>query len=317
MTDIIHSVYVLVDDDAEFQDGVECKFVTAKDLPTKGNYYVLSKNGTQVRKMSTVVDALVPTNDLYFLAESPDDKYNYKLPILPAALVNKAHTFFQMVWDKFHAEAEVMILYNRRTKEYVLWCPNQSVSGGSVDYKMDEELGELQGNGFIVIGTIHSHCNFSAYHSGVDIHDEHDQDGLHITLGHVDRADFSAAASIVIDGNRKQVPPEEVMNVVNTGGSAEEIYEEEVEDEADDEDEGMGFFQGIRSGWRSLTTSWRDRSRYFRVNDAPSADEQADLEDKIEDEWMPRVSRAFVAAKNSRSKKWDDDDDDRQWGPLK
>jgi hypothetical protein len=59
-----------------------------------------------------------------------------------------------------------------------------------------------------MVGTIHSHCNFSAFHSGTDTHDEETFDGIHITLGHVDRKEFSMVASVAVNANRVQLEPE-------------------------------------------------------------------------------------------------------------
>ena len=64
---------------------------------------------------------------------------------------------------------------------------------------------------FLCVGTIHSHCDFGAFHSGTDIGDEEDFDGLHVTFGHNNLVEFSISATIVVNGNRLQVDPLEVL----------------------------------------------------------------------------------------------------------
>lgn len=105
---------------------------------------------------------------------------------LPAWVLRQAHDFFRHIWNKFHAESSVYILYNRREKEFKLFAPEQYVSMTSVNHKLDRD--KLPA-GFTPVGTIHSHCNFSAFHSGTDTADMAKMPGLHITIGHVDRDD--------------------------------------------------------------------------------------------------------------------------------
>ena len=61
--------------------------------------------------------------------------------------------------------------------------------------------------GYLRVGTIHSHCDFGAFHSGTDINDEADFDGLHVTFGHNNRDIFTISASIVVNNIRKSVEP--------------------------------------------------------------------------------------------------------------
>ena len=103
---------------------------------------------------------------------------------IPAWILSQAHDFFKTIWDKQNTESSVYILYNRSESEFKLFAPEQYVTGASVNHKLDRE--ELPA-GFTPVGTIHSHCNFSAFHSGTDTNDMAKLPGLHITIGHVER----------------------------------------------------------------------------------------------------------------------------------
>jgi len=111
----------------------------------------------------------------------------------PVDLLLQAHAFFKAVFQKTHAESSLFILYHRETDTFKLWAPEQYVSHVSVNHR----LGNLPA-GFTTAGTIHSHCDFSAFHSGTDQHDMAGMPGLHITIGHVDReeAEFALALSL-------------------------------------------------------------------------------------------------------------------------
>ena len=114
--------------------------------------------------------------------------------MIPQWLIMKAHDLFKKVWDKQQTEAMVYIIHHPVEDRFNLWVPEQYVSGASVSYRL--QPGQIKG-GWQAVGTIHSHCNFGAFHSGTDQHDMDGMPGLHITIGHVDRdwPEFAIALS--------------------------------------------------------------------------------------------------------------------------
>ena len=186
--------------------------------PTSGTYYLVAKTGIYIHKETKAGNALVKVDGIPWL-EEPEMELRLKLPKIPALIVGQALAFFRQFWREHKAEAYTTLLYNSITKEYKLWCPQQQVSGGRVSYgsatkgaasysSIAGDTPEDRKNGWSVVGTIHSHCNFSAFHSGTDTHDEENMDGIHITLGHVDRENISMAASIALSGVRETLQPE-------------------------------------------------------------------------------------------------------------
>lgn len=184
-------------------------------LPESGMYYLVAKNGLFIHVERQVGSALVKAEGIPWL-QNAESSISLKLPKIPGRIIAQALTFFRKVWDKFSSEAYVQLYYSKKLNQYRLWCPKQQVSRGGVNYDRCDQFSyeERVGNGatnewnWQMVGTIHSHCNFSAFHSGTDTHDEETFDGIHVTLGHVDRKEFSMVASIAINGNRVQLEPE-------------------------------------------------------------------------------------------------------------
>ncbi len=158
------------------------------ELPqTQIPYYVAAKEGLYLFKSTAIGPCLIPQKDMPSLNSMGEYKAGYfqhKIPDVPTEIMSQALDFFRKVFFKNKAEAEVFILLNIETREFKLFVPWQVTSHGGVDSLYDEaDIPE----GFTIIGTIHSHCDFSAFHSATDLGDASDFNGLHITIGHVDR----------------------------------------------------------------------------------------------------------------------------------
>lgn len=165
---------------------------------------------------------------------------NMNLPKLPQEIIYNALLFFRKVYNKFSAEAIVLLAYNEAKEEYKLFCPKQKVSGGHITYDRelserlttlreneDKDWRELLESGYIRVGSIHSHCDFQAYHSGVDTEDESSFNGVHITLGHVIDQEFSVASSLALNNYREEVDIENVaLGIQRVGNkkSAQSAY---------------------------------------------------------------------------------------------
>ena len=183
------------------------------DLPDDGTYYLVAGNGTWLHKDTGVVKAFVPVENIAFLQDLNAESFiECTLPKIPTKHVWRIKKFFKDVVAKHHSEAATILFFNKETKEFKIHVPTQRVSHGSVKYKI-ESASNIEGmEGFLCVGTIHSHCDFNAFHSGTDIEDEEDFDGLHVTFGHNHLEEFSISASIVVNGHRLQIDPLEVLD---------------------------------------------------------------------------------------------------------
>ena len=114
---------------------------------------------------------------------------------IPGDLMAQVVSFFKRIYEKYSAEAAVILTMNATTKAWRIFIPTQLVSGGGVNYVFDPaHMGEDQ----YVVGSIHSHCNMNPFHSGTDTGDTDSNDGLHMTIGHIskDIPDIVAMAAI-------------------------------------------------------------------------------------------------------------------------
>ncbi|MEK6716708.1 MAG: hypothetical protein AABZ16_04375, partial [candidate division NC10 bacterium] len=107
-------------------------------------------------------------------------KVAWKLPAIPGALLQRVVSLFREVYRRHKSEAIALFLYDPATKEYELSVPEQYVAGGHLTY-----VPGPRPPGKIRVGTIHSHAEADAFHSPVDDGDEAHDDGLHVTVGHL------------------------------------------------------------------------------------------------------------------------------------
>jgi hypothetical protein len=254
-------------------------------LPETGIYYVVAKDGIYMRTDRNFGSALVKVEEIPHLAVAPTQA-SFNLPKIPATIIGQALMFFREVFVEHKTESYLTLLYSKKLGQYRLWCPRQEVSYSSVSYDRTDSVPVEERNymgsdgpGWQSVGTIHSHCDFSAFHSGTDEFDESTFDGIHITLGHVNRNDFSIVASIAINDNRF---PKAIADVCDgVPNTSSEVVEEE----------GDGPFKG---------QTFKRQELYHRLvlNDKQQAWLDNELETTIRKEWLPKVTkRIWISSK--------------------
>jgi len=176
------------------------------EQPPEGTpiWYMLGKNGIFLCREGVglmhsctshhiiPVDKLPQLKDVKTWAEMDVDR-------LPLELLLQVLNFFRAVYKKQNSEAVVILYFNPTERMWRVEAPDQRGVGLSVDYGEVEPM-----EGYLPAGTIHSHCNIDAFHSGTDTHDEAEFDGLHITLGHITSDKPSLAMCVV--ANRERFP---------------------------------------------------------------------------------------------------------------
>jgi hypothetical protein len=293
-------IYIVVEEDTIIRPSAVVEIVTPSQLPVEGNFYALTADGFKISKDTGIIKAVVDAPRANFLAKV-EFVPKLTLPKIPPLVVARAWRFFQKVFAQHHTEAELMLMYNATERLYDLWCPKQEVSLAGVDYKMSTELQETPPE-WNWVGTIHSHADFSPYHSGIDHRDEQDEDGVHITIGYVDDDEYcSLCASIMIGGKRWTIPPEHIaLGLERTTAKR------------------------AKRGYYISTTNDQN---YFDV--ILSDEEQAEMEpamEQIDEEWMPRVTRKVfqnrsggygwttpVTYYESGSTDFDEDEENGEW----
>lgn len=115
---------------------------------------------------------------------SKNGDFDFEADPVPARLMGQVVNFFERIYDRQHTEAAVLLVMNEETKEWRIFVPTQMLSHGGVNYVFDPMHIRPP---WVLVGSIHSHCDFGAGHSGTDTGDADGFDGLHCTIGHIKR----------------------------------------------------------------------------------------------------------------------------------
>lgn len=171
------------------------------ELPKDDIYYIVAKEGIFLKKKTGIMESIAPVKGISIL-ESIESTANMNIKKIPGGQFARVVTFFREVYKKYYGEAIVLIFYDETRHIYKFVAPHQKVTSGTCDYDKGISVENMQ-----MIGTIHSHANMSAFHSGVDDKDEEHFDGLHITVGNMRDENVSITASIVANGHRFVIDP--------------------------------------------------------------------------------------------------------------
>lgn len=230
-------------------------------LPENGNYFVIAGNGTFFHKENNLLKGLIKVTAVPDLEEvTPYGEI--KLPKIPFSLAYMVKQFFEEVWREHKSEAAVLLHYSYADGYYIS-APKQKVSGASVKYDRDDRFSDSKGNQYICVGTIHSHCDFSAFHSGVDTADEADFDGIHLTFGHVNQDKFSIASSIALSNNRFKIDPKDHIEGLVVSEGTERIYSlplDESIDESGIKEEIKGWMKNVE---KEYTAVWSGHAKSY------------------------------------------------------
>jgi hypothetical protein len=176
-------------------------------IPNDETCYIVAKGGIYLKKKLDLIESLTPVDKISFLKDIPPFA-KLHIPKITSEMFGNILTFFREVYKLHRSEAVVLIFFNKKKKIYKVYVPEQEVSYASVNYVATKTIKDFQ-----LIGSIHSHSSMSAFHSGTDVGDEKNFDGLHMTIGKVDDVTFfDICASIAVNGMRVPVQPEEYID---------------------------------------------------------------------------------------------------------
>jgi hypothetical protein len=169
--------------------------------------YIVAKNGLFLKKKLGIMESVTPVSDIPDLEHMVVPYAKMKLSKIPKQIFCSIFSLFRKVYQEYRSECVVLLFYNEKKKKFRVGVPYQKVSFTGTECV---KMGSPQG--YITVASIHSHCSFSAFHSGTDIADEEYIEGLHITIGDVDEDQFSLVASIVSNRKRFKVDPLDFIN---------------------------------------------------------------------------------------------------------
>lgn len=147
-------------------------------------FYVGAKDGLYVHRRMMIGRGLARVPywpDNWPSVGSQTGLFNFEAQPVPQKIMAQVCDFFKTVYERQHTEAAVLLTMHHETGEWRVYVPTQLVSHGGVNYVFDPQTIQFP---WIICGSIHSHCDFGAGHSGTDTGDAENFDGLHMTIGH-------------------------------------------------------------------------------------------------------------------------------------
>lgn len=184
----------------KFGTPVYLKTSETEPLPTDKFYYLLTRNGLFMCRNNAWFTSCAPAkagpSDL--AEQKPVATLNY--PTIPRALFERAVGFFHQVYKAHGWESALILCWNKQTQAMELVCPEQKCSMSAVEYEIPVLPPHL-----MAIGDLHCHCDFGAFASWTDEHDEMKRPGIHIVVGHVDKEPPEFHSEAVIDGERFKI----------------------------------------------------------------------------------------------------------------
>lgn len=172
--------------------------------------YILAKDGFYIKKEMLTLQSITKIPEISLFGNI-SEFVKIKTPKFPILLLSETLLFFREVYNLYKSEAILLILYNSSKRDFKLSCPIQKTSSAFLKYKHTDTF-----KGYHLFGSIHSHGNASAFHSGIDVKDEFDFDGLHITLGNVNDEKISISCCFVINGKRFE---QNISNIIDISES--------------------------------------------------------------------------------------------------
>jgi len=172
--------------------------------------YIVAKNGLFVKKKLGLIESITPVDDIPTLEFDVVPYAKLNLPKIPKKIFCQIFSLFRRVYIMYRSECTVLLFYNQKNRKFKVGVPHQKVSYSGVECV---KMGSPEG--YVTVASIHSHCNFSAFHSGTDVNDEEYIEGLHITIGDVDEDQFSLVSSIVSNRKRFKIDPLKVIDGID------------------------------------------------------------------------------------------------------
>lgn len=133
---------------------------------------------------------------------------DYIGPKIPRSVWHQVLAFFKWTYDRDKSESQVRLYVNPQLGTWVAWAFPQEMGTGmtarEVDTPAAAEQRQMfrQSDGWMLYGTVHHHCSASAFQSGTDEANEKSQDGLHITVGYMDKPHYDISVRFYSGKNK-------------------------------------------------------------------------------------------------------------------
>ncbi len=164
----------------------------------------------------------------------------YQGPKIPPEEWRKVLAFFKWTFTEHDSESQVRAWVNPTAGTWRFWAMKQEARTGmsareiAVAETEEEARARFESWGFepsddwIAFGTVHHHCRAGAFQSGTDEQDEKDQEGLHITIGSMQKDHYDMHARFYV--NKVKFHPVDMTLFWNIGAELEPIIPANVQD---------------------------------------------------------------------------------------
>lgn len=167
------------------------------DKPFK---YVMTANGV-VRIIKNKIGTFVAKVDTIQGLPEIEEGLILDLPKMPFELFQKTVSFFREVMKhKNGAEALLQFYFDDRNHQYLVYCPEQEVSGSRVDFKRNEDYD----SNYLLVMDIHSHNSMPAFWSATDTKDEQET-RIFGVVGNLNQPNPSWKFRISVGGVHKEI----------------------------------------------------------------------------------------------------------------
>lgn len=136
---------------------------------------------------------------------STEADFDWKGPRMSPETWDQILSFFQWTFKQNRSESQVR-LFVHPEHGWLPWAfPQKGMGMTTVEIDNEEakhQRATLIPPGYLAFGTVHHHCEMSAFQSGTDRRDEESVDGLHITVGDLGKEKLSLDARLYLKGNK-------------------------------------------------------------------------------------------------------------------
>lgn len=142
--------------------------------------------------------------------KSTKANFDWQGPKISAEVWHQVLAFFRWSHDKTKSETQVRLFVNAKHGQWAAWAfpqicgtgmTTKEISEGSDEWNKQRSLFK-DSAGWMPFGTVHHHCTAGASQSGVDKDNEQGQDGLHITVGHMNSKSYDIHARFYLSGSK-------------------------------------------------------------------------------------------------------------------
>lgn len=177
----------------------------------------------------------------------------YEGPLFPILMWQQVLSFFAWTYQTTASESQVRLFVNLKDRTWAAWAFPQEARTGMSARELETPEVDTQrqmfkdSDGWLYFGTVHHHCNASAFQSGTDETNEKNQHGIHITVGGMDKTHHDLHVRFYLKDSRYEVDMSEFWDI---GESLRMITPEEVHDRIARHQMGIPSTAAFPQQWR-------------------------------------------------------------------